>query len=254
MTGDVRGPRNYDRFYVRDFRNARRFLPAATPPRQKFQGYVNFVFNPDVVEQVNDNRVFREQISSLVRTASLPSVQFKTEKLNQYNIHRVVNTGVEYEPVNITVMDTVNNEWLTLIMQYFSYLYMNPRNKSSSRAVESYPTNPEVTTSNGEFMSDTSSFDSNAAGLDIGQDANFFDRIDMILYHGQQGVQYSILKPTMTSFKPGDIDYASSDVQTFDLSFDYENFTVVQDVNFALNNYDKSRFEQVSDFSLPGGT
>jgi hypothetical protein len=102
-------------------------------------------------------------------------------------------------------------------------------------------------------MSDET-FDSNAAGLDIGQDANFFDRIDMILYHGQQGVQYSILKPTMTSFKPGDIDYASSDVQTFDLTFDYESFTVVQDINFALNNYDKRRFEQVGDFRLPGVT
>jgi hypothetical protein len=253
MIKDLKGPKNYNRFYARDFRNARRFLPTATPPRQKFQGYVDFVFNPDAVAQLaefNDNLQFREQISSLIQTASLPSVQFKTQKFNQYNIHRTVNLGVDYDPVTITAIDTVNNEWLTLLMQYFSYLYMNPRNKSENRAVKSYDSNQVVTTSPSEFLSDT--FDSNAAGLDVGRDANFFERIDMILYHGQKGVQYSMTKPTLTSFKSGEIDYSSSEVQTFEMTFEYESFTVHQETNFSLSDFDKSRFERVDNIPLPG--
>ena len=33
------------RFYAKDFRNAYQFRPDVAPPRQKFQGYINFVPN-----------------------------------------------------------------------------------------------------------------------------------------------------------------------------------------------------------------
>ena len=37
-----------DKFYARDFRNNYRFRPDVNPPRIKFEGYVNFVFNRDI--------------------------------------------------------------------------------------------------------------------------------------------------------------------------------------------------------------
>jgi hypothetical protein len=63
----------------------------------------------------------------------LPELEFKTEIKNSYNRKRIVNTGVEYQPIDIKVFDTINNEWLTLFMKYFSYHYMNPKNKNNAK-------------------------------------------------------------------------------------------------------------------------
>jgi len=75
-------------FYVRDFRNAYQLRPDNNPPRFKFEGYVNFIINRKLLDMMypeTQTAEFRTQISSLVRTASLPAVEFKTEVKNKYN-------------------------------------------------------------------------------------------------------------------------------------------------------------------------
>lgn len=236
--------------FVRDYRNAYRFRPDQDPPRQQFQGYVNFIFNRD--EQLfgslfnngdaNSNE-FRTTISSLVRTADLPGAEFKTQTLNSYNRKKIVNTGVEYPAVNIKVIDTVGNEWLTVLMKYFSYHYMDPRNKqnNNSRDIGARIINQnEMVNSN---FGPGSTWDSNVAGYNPNYSAKFFERIDYVLYHGQKAVQYSIFNPVLTSFKPSSIDYSSSDLREFDLTFEYERFTIYNNVNFTLSNEDRRRFE-----------
>lgn len=259
------GPYSNRRFYLRDFKNAYRFRPDVNPPRQKFQGYVNFILNRDLFSFLFDapnelsNTEFRTTISSLVRTAELPSVNFKTETKNQYNRKKIVNTGVEYQPVNMTVFDTVGNEWLTVLMRYFSYHYMNPRNRQdgASRDLNSRESNTNyITGTGGKETEDStfgkgalhetgSKFDSNRAGYNPNITANFFERIDYVLYHGNKGVQYSIFNPVLTSFKPGTIDYSSSDVMEFNLGFEYESFTTYSLLNFSLTDEDVDRFEQI---------
>ena len=49
----------------------------------------------------------------------------------------------------------------------------------------------------------------------------------------------------MTQFKPGGIDYSSSDVQEFQLDFEYERFTVYNKLNFELGAEDVDRFEEL---------
>ncbi len=39
------GKSSTKKFLLRDFRNAARFAPGVNPPRQKFEGYVNFILN-----------------------------------------------------------------------------------------------------------------------------------------------------------------------------------------------------------------
>ena len=110
------------KFLLRDFRNAARLTPGVNPPRQKFQGYVNFILNRELYSALYGDRSqneFRTQISSLVRTADLPSVVFQTETKNAFNMKKIVNAGITYNPVNMTVFDTVGNEWLTILMKYF---------------------------------------------------------------------------------------------------------------------------------------
>ena len=257
-------------FYARDFRNAYHLRPDTNPPRQKFQGYVNFILNRELFASLFgsvDNSVFRTQISSLVRKASLPDITFKTETKNSYNRKKVIQTGVDYEPVSLTVMDTVGNEWLSLLMNYYSYHFMNVRNKTLR--TDRDPVRPAGTSTlmqNSAFggtagaqtaatgtpnIDQETVFDSNAYGYNTNQNPNFFERIDFILYHGNKGVQYSIINPTLKSLKMGDIDYASSDILEYELTFDYENFVPYSVTNFTLTDADVQRFEQGYKFVGP---
>lgn len=237
------------RFYLRDHRNANRFKPNVTPPRLNFNGFVEFVFSPEVRNLGGDNAVYREQIGSLLQTATLPSMTFNTQIKNQYNMKRVVNTGVDYAPVEINVIDTINNEWVTLLMKYFSYLYMNPRNKTSGSTRDKTPKGfdpaSQVWTKNSDFMSDT--FDSNAAGLNISDQANFIDHIKMVVYHAGRGTEYILFKPMITQFDLGTIDYTSAEFRQFRIQMEYENFTINNNVNFKLDDTDLSRFENLGE-------
>lgn len=256
---DIFGPGGNNKFYARDFRNSYTFRPDQNPPRQKFQGYVSFVVNRELYgstlygDQMNSE--FRLRLGSLVRTATLPEVEFKTETKNAYNRKRIVNTGVEYQPVDIKVFDTINNEWLILFMKYFSYHYMNPRNKQYGE--RDVGNDPRMSKTIQQFDSSEfgkngpNTWNSNAYGYNVNELANFFERIDYVLYHGNKGIQYSLINPVLTRFRTGEIDYASSDVMEFDMTFEYESFTIYEQVNFGLSEFDVARFENASGFTGP---
>lgn len=244
-------------FFLRDYRNASHLRPDVNPPRQKFQAYVNFILNRDLYSFLygdNGSREFRTKISSLVRTADLPSVQFQTETKNSFNRKKIVNTGVSYNPVSMTVFDTVGNEWLLTLMKYFSYHYMDPRNKQQvgNRDIEgSQVKQGGIYTKGSTFGIDDSSspagkWDSNLAGYNPNLTEHFFERIDYVLYHGNKGVQYSIINPVLTEFKPGSIDYSDSGAMEFSVTFDYERFTTYNVTNFGLSDEDLDRFEDTS--------
>lgn len=246
------GPSNR-RFYVRDWRNAYQFRPDVNPVRQKFQGYVNFVFDRELWGSLyGPEQTFRSTLSSMVRTATLPGVNFQTKTLNQYNRKKIINTGTEYPGVNINVYDTVGNEWLTVLMKYFSYHYMDPRNESPQGDRDLDQKNflaNGVENLASELGGDT--FDSNKAGYNPNVRANFFERIDYVLYHGSTGVQYSLIRPTLTAINMGELDYSDSNYREFQLSFDYERFTVANVTNFDLTESDLDAFEDARDFSGP---
>jgi hypothetical protein len=240
------GKNTKSNFYARDFRNNYRFRPDVNPPRIKFEGYVNFVFNRDLASFLDmENHTFKTNISSLVRNATLPTVQFKNIVKNQYNKKKIAITGVEYQPIEIRVFDTLNNEWLQVLMRYFSYLFMNPRNKnvSGDRDIK-MNTNASIENQKGSGFGGTS-FKSGEAGLNLQRNKQFFERIDIIMYHGGKGVQYSLTGPLINSFSFGDMDYSANEFVEFNMSIDYENFTTFDVANFDLSGVDLDRFENV---------
>jgi len=257
---DIFGLGTGKKFYLRDFKNAYHFRPDVNPVRHKFQGYVNFIFNREsqlfrelYADPSDGSKEFRTTLSTLVRTADLPAVQFNTEVKNEYNRKKIVNLGVQYNPVGITVYDTVGNEWLQVLMRYFSYHYMDPRNKSGTpggtgardiAGERSRIGGAENVNANTFMAEDT--WDSNRAGYNPNVSANFFERIDYVLYHGNRGVQYSIINPVLTKFQPGSIDYSDSGFMDFQMEFEYESFTTHNVQNFGLSAEDVDRFENVS--------
>tara|TARA_B100001057_G_scaffold500272_1_gene614436 strand:+ start:14449 stop:15696 length:1248 start_codon:yes stop_codon:yes gene_type:complete len=263
-------------FYTKDFRNAYHFRPDVAPPRQKFEGYINFVPNRALLGTFlrdTDTMALRTRLSSLVRTAQLPEVAFQTQIVNAFNQKRIVQTGREYSPITVNLFDTIQNEWLTLLMKYFTYNYADATSKfdSSSTVTEENSLsgrdldtkfltetfkkyNSAVSTDTGSFGTDASErgFDSNAFGFTQRETPYFFERIDMIMYHGNTGVQYTLVNPIITSINFGDIDYSDSGFKDISIQLQYEYFSVYDQLNFKLGEQDLSRFENVSGVDLPG--
>ena len=93
-------------FYLKDFRNAYQFRPDVAPPRQKFQGYVNFIPNRTILQalsQGTDSSALRTRLGSLVRTAQLPELQVQTQVVNSFNRKKTITTGREYAPITLTL-------------------------------------------------------------------------------------------------------------------------------------------------------
>lgn len=235
--------------FFRNWRNADRFKPDVTPPRQKFQGFVEFHFNPKLAKAMDNSGSFRTQISSLVQTCKIPEISFATTIKRQYNHRRVIQTGVDYGPCSMTVIDTVANEWLTLFMKYFAFQYNDPRNRTGTGDgntrdgdPKQWDTNATSTIAPAAFMS--SAWKSNDAGMDIHEETHFIDSIRIIQYHGGRGVEYILFRPQITGFAPDDLDYTDSGFRTFSIDFEIESMTVNQKFNFDLDEQDLNRFEQ----------
>jgi hypothetical protein len=133
---------------------------------------------------------------------------------------------------------------------------MNPRNKfkgdTDRDPISFFRSSSEYNESKHAGAS-TGVFDSNAFGFNVSETANFFERIDFILYHGNKGVQYSITNPVMNRIRFSDIDYGSSEIMDFQMEFDFENFVVARELNFDLAEQDLNRFEEIDDpKNLPG--
>jgi len=242
-------PFNFGETYFRNWRNADRFNPGVTPPRQKFQGFAEFHFNPAIANVIQDSATLRTQLSTLVQTVKIPEITFQTAVKRQYNHRRIVQTGVDYGPCSITVIDTVANEWLTMFMKYFAFQYNDPRNRTGladgdkrDQSVTQWDTNKSSTVATSTYMS--GGYKSNDAGMDIHEETHFIDSIRIINYHGGKGVEYILFRPQITSFTPESLDYTDSGIRTFDIDFEIESMTVNSTFNFEMDKTDLGRFEQ----------
>lgn len=90
-------------------------------PRVKFLFFVNFVSpRPELTRSYND---FGSGISLLVKSFSKPGFSVKADVLNQYNKKRVVQYGIEYDPITITFYNTYDKKVIDTINDYMRFYY-----------------------------------------------------------------------------------------------------------------------------------
>ncbi len=99
-------------------------------PRVKFLFFVNFVSpRPELTKNYND---FGTGISLLVKSFSKPGFTVKTDILNQYNKKRIVQTGLEYEPITINFYNTYDKKVIDTINDYMRFYYGDFKAEKSS--------------------------------------------------------------------------------------------------------------------------
>ena len=119
--------------YIRDYTHASKTFTTnqyELKPRFKFLFHVSFTINTQIPSlnqfiSAGDN----SSLSYVVKTVDLPKFNIKTETLNQYNRKRVIQTGVEYQPVTLTFHDDGGDVVRNLWYNYFSYYYKDPTQK-----------------------------------------------------------------------------------------------------------------------------
>ena len=247
--------------YMRDFKNAERFKPKNTPVRQKFNGYVNFHFNPevDLPEVIMNGLDDQLTLSSLIRQSGIPSADIQTDVKNQYNRKRITVTHTEFKPIQMVAYDTVDSMWVSVLMQAYQHLFMNPSGKFQPGSSAGDPMLPvqtphdivpgEVPSGDGNgFASFNEGFDSNWMGLRLQPQAlrNFIDSIDIVQYHGQKCIKYTLFRPMITNFEIDGIDHSSSEANLITIDITYENFAMQPMINEFISEDDLQRF---SDFN-----
>ena len=66
-----------------------------------------------------DKSLFLNKISSV----TMPSYSTRTQTLNQYNKKRVVTTGVDYQPVQLTAYDDASGEFEEFLKNYSRFYF-----------------------------------------------------------------------------------------------------------------------------------
>ena len=168
----------------------------------------------------------------LAKRVDLPKFNIQTRSLKSYNRKNIFQTGISYEPLNITfhddAADTVLNFWNDFYTYYYrdsdydSTLYTVPH-KYQARAREGWGYSPR----NGNLKP-------------------FIRDIQIFSLHNKRFTEYKLINPTITAWRHGEHDSsASNGLMEATMTVDFETvkyrtgYVNPVDVNgFAIIHYD----------------
>jgi len=198
-------------------------------PRFKFLFHVQFTLNVEDIKALQNSKIFSAtQISTLslaVKTVDLPKYNIDVATLNQYNRKRLVQTKINYEPVNITFHDDGGDNIREMWYQYYSYYYKDPAQQYISNAPTSYGTvGLNATKTNGFSYNSRDIYEQNRVGsvsdwgyigenfMDGTQTASgkppFFKDIQIIGFDQHKYARYILINPLITAWNHDTYDYS----------------------------------------------
>ena len=163
-------------------------------PKQKFLFHVVFSINQSAVKDLTTVQKNRNEISMLVKSASLPNYTIKTETLNQYNRKKIIQTSHEYQPITIKFRDDSANIVNKLWWNYYSYYFADP---ITADAPGAYARNAMKKKS------------SNSYGLDNRSTKPFFNNITIYQLSRHEYNFYKIINPMITGWNHEGVDYSN---------------------------------------------
>jgi len=232
-------------------------------PRHKFEFFlrINFNQNPDVRRFVqrflseNDKNI----IHTMVKTVTMPSMSIDTEVLNQYNKKRISQSRIDYNPISITMHDSVEGRTLRLWEMYYEY-YFKDGDAFEKLGSSGGQSNPGFLTSffdafagrdapkrnQREYENDIikDRFNDNY-GYNlkrVGNNKYLIESIEIFQIHGGKFSRTEIIRPRVTAFTHDTLDYEdSSGLVQMQFEFAYEG-VVYANINDRLNADELDRF------------
>lgn len=176
-------------------------------PRQKMHYRISAIIGGNAYSQADD------QMWMLTDAVTLPGHRYVTQTLNQYNRKRVVQTKMDYDPIQLSIVDTVDNSFLKLLIAYNNYYYGSLGGGGSlSKTIN-------------EFKLDTTV----DADIDFGyrpvrhDTKYFFEELVIHREFANEDQQVRIIHPLIQSISHDQLSYASgADAVRWNMSLEYE--------------------------------
>jgi hypothetical protein len=148
-------------------------------------------------------------LSFKVKTFDKPKIDFEVKKLNQYNRHRYVYTGVDYKAINMRLHDSVEDSVLSFWVDYFTYYFGDSRIKNND---------------NNSSIFDAKFQDSSGWGFrPLVNEQYFFKKIRLWSLYAQTATIINYINPRITTVDWNNYDYSSNDLQDVSMTFNYES-------------------------------
>jgi hypothetical protein len=113
--------------YLRDYTHASKTFVSngyGYAPKYKFLFHVYFETNDNVITALQEPTMPSDRNYGLaVKSVQLPKYSFDLHKMNQYNRKRIIQTKINYDPIQIQFHDDNNNLINKLWYAYYTYYY-----------------------------------------------------------------------------------------------------------------------------------
>jgi len=213
--------------FLRDYTHASKtFRPNAyqNAPKFKFLFHVYFQLNPTGLPETN--------YGLLVKTVKLPSFNFETTTLNQYNRKRIIQTKIKYDPITIAFHDDNGNSIRKMWKGYYNYYYADGTKpqvifngaRGNGTAIGTADATYNNRTQYQPSITGNESWGYQGGTSDpTGQKIPFFKNITVFGFNQHNFVAYTLINPIITSFSHDTYDYAQGNgTMEHQMTVDYE--------------------------------
>jgi len=198
-------------------------------PRSKYLFHVYFTINtayiPALRSAFSDNQEIAT-IGLLVKNVQLPNYTLGVETMNQYNRKRLIQTKIDYQPVQFEFHDDGNDLIRGLWYSYYSYYYKDPSQKYDNLSPNNGNLGPLANTPNGFNYNARDIYDNSRAVNDwgyIGESYTdgknntsigragkmpFFRDIRIYGLNQHQWNSYVLINPMITEWNHDQYDYS----------------------------------------------
>jgi len=241
---------------VHDWQHASKLFVANNyelTPKSAYLYYVHFNLNPNPLVKKTpvtgpngsygmDSIQNQTELGMLVKQVALPKYKIETKTLNAYNRPHVVQTKLNYEPVNITFHDDSANKVRNFWYDYYTYYYRN-----SDRAnVWSEPyAHGEIT--NNRVIPDWGYTVRNTGASNQGAPP-YITSISIYSLFNKKFSEYVLYNPIISSFQHGEHEASNTTgtmshqmtVEFESVSYAYGSVTPDTVTGFGEAHYDKT--------------
>lgn len=225
FTGDE-GVRDYEHAAKTFLTNGYEFAP-----RHKYLFHVYFTINTTFVPALRTAFGDNQEIATIglmVKNVQLPNFNISVEQMNQYNRKRLVQTKIDYQPVQFEFHDDGGDLIRDFWYSYYSYYYKDPSQKYDNLAPTNGSLGPLIGTPNGfsygarDIYDNTrtvndwgyigESYTDGADTYGVGKSGKqpFFKDIRIYGFNQHKWASYVLINPLITEWQHDTYDYSQS--------------------------------------------
>jgi hypothetical protein len=194
--------------YLRDYKHASKVFVSdnmAYAPRLKFLYHSYFEINTaSPALRALYPRSDQSRIGLMVKSFQLPQFDVQTDTMNQYNRHRIIQTGIKYSPVTIELHDDGSDIVRNLWRQYYTYYYgdtVSPNSEVGKRNIYTYNVDYHNWGYSGAPFGDNNAVSS-------GVKLPFFSSIYVYGLNQKANIGYQFVNPIIKSWQHDTYDYS----------------------------------------------